>query len=125
MLVRCSLDQTIEEVEACFARVGYRALRSFDLQLARASMINRTACTCPHHGTDRCTCQYVVYLVYAEQPEPTTVVVHGYDGQSQITVEGAGSGWAQELLAQLEQVLSDLELPSAAGTRQSVAPEKR
>lgn len=115
MLVRCTLDQTIERVEACFAHEGYRALRSFDLQLARASMLDQGACACPHHGTGRCTCQYVVYLVYSEQPEPTTVVVHGHDDRSQIKVERGGSAWAHDLHARLEHFLTKLEPLPVAG----------
>jgi hypothetical protein len=63
------------------ASAGLLVVRSFDLQVARAT---HTHCTCPHHGTDRCNCQLVVLLVYEKDKQPVTLVAHGYDGETQL-----------------------------------------
>ncbi|HET6444261.1 MAG TPA: hypothetical protein VFI27_06735 [candidate division Zixibacteria bacterium] len=49
---------------------------SFDLRTARAA---HTGCSCPHHGTAACDCQMVVLLVYGMDASPATLVVHGRD----------------------------------------------
>lgn len=63
------------------ASAGLQVVRSFDLQVARAT---HTHCTCPHHGTDQCNCQLVVLLVYEKDKQPVTLVAHGYDGETQL-----------------------------------------
>lgn len=62
---------------------GFQVMRSFDLKVARAAHVG---CTCPHHGTDQCDCQMVVLLVYGQDETPVTLVIHGHDDQTQITL---------------------------------------
>ncbi len=57
--------------------------RSFDLQATRAVHVG---CSCPHHGTDQCTCQLIVLLVYERQNPPMTLVLEGRDGQTWVSV---------------------------------------
>ncbi len=64
-------------------RAGFEVRRSFDLQVARAAHLD---CSCPHHGSQRCDCQMVVFLVYAQQNPPATLVVHSRDGQTQFVL---------------------------------------
>ncbi|MCK4821454.1 hypothetical protein KA005_37155 [bacterium] len=59
---------------------------SFDLQVAKSTHIG---CTCPHHGTANCDCQIVVLLVYGEQDEPISLVVHSQDGNTHLSMTGA------------------------------------
>ncbi len=61
------------------SKASLRVMRSFDLRSARAV---HTGCTCPHHGTDQCTCQMVVLLVYGPSSAPVTLVAHGQDEQT-------------------------------------------
>jgi hypothetical protein len=52
---------------------------TFDLQEARHA---HTDCTCPHHGTEQCSCQLVVILVYGHGPRPATLIAHGHEGKT-------------------------------------------
>ncbi|MBC8335915.1 MAG: hypothetical protein ISR59_05430 [Anaerolineales bacterium] len=58
-------------------RAGYRVMRSFDLQRARAV---QTVGICPHHGNTECNCQMIVLLVYLQNGEPCTITAIGRDG---------------------------------------------
>jgi hypothetical protein len=69
--------------------------RSFDLQATRAV---HAGCSCPHHGTEKCTCQLIVLLVYERQNPPLTLVLEGRDGQT----------WVSLVLAPGEKVLPHL-----------------
>ncbi len=69
--------------------------RSFDLQATRAV---HAGCSCPHHGTKKCTCQLIVVLVYERQNPPLTLVLEGRDGQT----------WVSLVLAPGEKVLPHL-----------------
>jgi hypothetical protein len=60
-----------------------QVLRTFDLQLARLA---HTEYPCPLHGTQQCDCQMVVLLVYAEQYQPVSLVAHGYDGKTWLSL---------------------------------------
>ncbi len=57
--------------------------RSFDLQATRAV---HAGCSCPHHGTEKCTCQLIVLLVYERQNPPLTLVLEGRDGQTWVSL---------------------------------------
>ena len=72
--------------ELALAGCGGHALRSFDLQSARAS--SNGDCPCPHHHTTECTCQYVILIVYAAQaPLPRTVILHEFEGMTRVTLD--------------------------------------
>jgi len=58
---------------------GYQVERTFDLHAARTSQVD---CPCPYHGTNDCTCQMIVLLVHGQRAQPITLVVHGHDGQT-------------------------------------------
>jgi len=74
-----AIEQSIRQLN----RAGLQVLRSFDLKVARGAHVG---CTCPHHGTDQCDCQLVVLLVYQQDSPPATLVVHGYDRQTQVVL---------------------------------------
>jgi hypothetical protein len=76
---QAAIEQSIRQLDL----VGLQVVRSFDLKVARSAHVD---CTCPNHGTALCDCQLVVLLVYANQGVPATLVVHGYDGQTQIAL---------------------------------------
>jgi len=73
------VEQLLRQLELASLQI----VRSFDLKVARSAHVD---CTCPNHGTDLCDCQLVVLLVYANEGVPATLVVHGYDGQTQIAL---------------------------------------
>jgi hypothetical protein len=89
--------QTIERLEEFFRKEGFQIVRSFDLQSAREGLRDPASCPCPHHGTDRCSCQYLVYQLYGEDPKPITFVVHGHDSETYFSLFEGDDSRDQEL----------------------------
>ena len=83
------LDQTCDQVLAWvnqqLTSAGFRVVQTFDLQVARNA---HPDCPCPHHGRNDCNCQMVVLLVYGKQDDPATLVIHGQDGRSWVSLAG-------------------------------------
>jgi hypothetical protein len=82
-----ALNQNRDQVEAWvkekLTAAGFRVVPTFDLQVARHA---HPECPCPHHGTDECNCQLVVLMVYGRQEDPATLVLHGQDGKTWISL---------------------------------------
>jgi len=82
-----TLDQTCEQVKALvdeeLTNSGFRVVQTFDLHVARLA---HPDCTCPNHGTDDCNCQMVVLLVYKKKNDPATLVIHGQEGRSWLSL---------------------------------------
>src|SRR5512146_3259502 len=82
-----TLDRTCEQVDAWVCQsltdAGLRIVQTFDLQVARLA---HPDCPCPHHGTDECNCQMVILLVYRKQGVPATLVIHGQDDRSWVSL---------------------------------------
>ncbi|HEY4723410.1 MAG TPA: hypothetical protein VII92_16265, partial [Anaerolineae bacterium] len=74
-----SCEQTVGILMTTMAAHGYRLERSFDL---RNALHDHPDCTCPHHGTSQCTCQYVVLLAYdlKTTTPPVVLTAHERDG---------------------------------------------
>lgn len=83
-------ETAAQAIAAALTRCGYRVVRTFDLRSALAANADRNAsqweCDCLYQGTDRCTCQFVVLLVYGEASEPVVVTLHSYDSQSHLQI---------------------------------------
>lgn len=81
-----ALDQTCDQVDAWvrekLTEAGLHVVPTFDLQIARMA---HPDCPCPHHGTEGCSCQLVILLVYGKQEGPATLIIHGQDGKSWIS----------------------------------------
>lgn len=73
------LAKTIQQLNG----VGLQIEQTFDLQVARLPHIG---CQCPHHGTDQCNCQLVVLLVRGKCKAHITLVLHGSDGQTNLSI---------------------------------------
>jgi hypothetical protein len=84
---------------------GFRIEQSFDLRSALALIPN---CTCPHHGTALCDCQYSVMLVYGpDSSVPITLVTHGRDEQCWLALADPPDGRAASgLEAEIVQALA-------------------
>lgn len=101
------IDQTCDQVEV-WARqqltdAGFRVMQTFDLQVARLAHAD---CPCPHHGTDRCSCQMIVLLVYRNEDNPATLVIHSQDGRTWLSLAGpTGQRADQHLDASIRHVL--------------------
>lgn len=81
------LDQTCEQVQGWvhhqLENAGLLMVQTFDLKVARLA---HTDCPCPHHGTDDCNCQLVVLLIYQNKGDPVTLVIHGQDGRTWLSL---------------------------------------
>ena len=93
------LDQPCEQVltwaNQQLLGAGFRVVQTFNLQVARLAYPD---CPCPHHETSACTCQMVVLLIYGKQEDPATLVIHGQDGRSCVSLAGpAGKRLNQHL----------------------------
>ena len=76
-------DQVLAFVNQQLTGAGFRVVQTFDLQVAR---LTHADCICPHHGTARCNCQMIVLLVYGEHPDPATLVIHGQDAKTWLSL---------------------------------------
>lgn len=83
------LDQACNQVQAWVNQqltdAEFRVVQTFDLQVARLA---HSDCPCPHHGTKDCNCQMVVLLIYGKQEDPATLIIHGQDGRSWVSLAG-------------------------------------
>lgn len=82
-----TLNQTCEQVDMWarekLTQAGLRVVPTFDLQIARLA---HPDCSCPHHGTEQCSCQLVILLVYGKQEDPATLVIHGQDDKTWVSL---------------------------------------
>jgi len=82
-----TLEQTCEEtdrwVREKLTQAGLRVVPTFDLHIA---LMAHPECECPNHGTEQCSCQMVILLVYGKQDDPATLVIHGQDGKTWISM---------------------------------------
>lgn len=83
MEVEKNCNLVIEEIIQNLTQINLSVVESFDLQEARA---NHSQCACPHHGTDKCACQLAVLLVYGEDAEPASLMVHGNEERTEISI---------------------------------------
>ncbi len=75
----CGSEQAAQATIDRLTARGLYVVRSFDLHAATAGA---DACGCPHHGTDRCTCAYVVLLVYGAEGFPAVLTAHSRDDRT-------------------------------------------
>ncbi len=89
-------EAAAQMVIAALTRHGMRVMCTFDLRSALAGHTGREAgswnCNCPYHGTDRCTCQFIVLLVYGEAGAPVVVNAHSHDALTQVRIAHPASG---------------------------------
>ena len=95
---------TMQRLLAC----GFQVEQTFDLHAARMSQED---CRCPHHGTTNCSCQMIVLLVHGQETQPRTIVVHGHDGETCISLlDVAGHSNEERIIQVLLPVLEDSEI---------------
>ncbi len=98
-----SCDRVLPWVSQELTGAGFRLVQTFDLQVARLA---HPDCPCPHHGKDECNCQMVILLVYQKQGTPATLVIHGQDGRSWVSLASpTGKRANQHLEAAIRHVL--------------------
>ena len=81
--VNHSCDETLQWATEQLSQAGLRPVQTFDLHTARLALHD---CPCPNHGTEECDCQMVVMLVYGKVEEPVTLILHGNDGQTWLSL---------------------------------------
>ncbi len=107
-LVNQACDEIVPIIRRELGLAGFCVEQSFDLRSALALVPD---CTCPHHGTALCDCQYNVLLVYGQAKTPATLVVHGHDRQCWITLPDLPSGSAAPALeADIAQIVAVIQL---------------
>ena len=79
----CSCKETLDWLKKRLAAVPLRVMQTFDLHDARQAF---EGCACPHHGTAQCDCQMVILLVYDSAPEPATLILHGNEKKTWISL---------------------------------------
>ncbi len=98
-----SCSDALEWTQKQLTQVGLRPIQTFDLNTARAGAHD---CGCPHHGTEQCDCQMVVLLVYGNSMEPVTLILHGNNGQTWLSIVEASQSRADtRLTAVIHQAL--------------------
>jgi hypothetical protein len=114
-----SSEQVIAAITAVLAQHEYRVARSFDLR--SVPTYSAADCPCPHHGTEQCTCQYVVLLVYRPAAglleAPRVLTVHTYEQTTLVTLhsESAGEDEGRGMVA----ALFEAALPFAPGEQRA------
>lgn len=96
-------DQVVNLLTRSLAARGYDVHRSFDLQSARDSLKDPESCPCPHHGTAECTCQYVVLQVSVYEDEPVSLVIHGHDDVTRLSIDRFLQAEANQSIAAILQ----------------------
>ncbi len=98
-------NETFLWLNQSLSRKGLRVLRTFDLHDVRLA---HEECACPHHGTDHCDCQMVVLLIYGKSEEPVTLILHGNDGQTWLSIVNNSVKQAdQSVRLSIEQALDE------------------
>ena len=104
VILQADCEEAATQAVQLLSSAGLRVMRSFDLRSARA---DHAECTCPHHGTAQCTCQFIVFLVYGQSSAPVTLVAHGHDGQTWLSLVDTPQQPADmKLAARIAQALS-------------------
>ena len=81
--VKQPCEDTVRWAKKQLSQANLRAVQTFDLHAAWEGLQD---CSCPNHGSDECDCQMVVLLVYGKTNEPVTLILHGNDGQTWISL---------------------------------------
>lgn len=81
---RC--DHVVAGLTESLIAQGLQVHLSFDLQSARRELADPADCPCPYHGTADCSCQYIVMLVSREGVPPISIVAHGHEDLTHLSV---------------------------------------
>jgi hypothetical protein len=104
--LNCTGDEAVSRVKDILDETGLRVLVSFDSHHVRESV---SPAACPHHGTLNCDCQIVILLVYDEDGQPATLMAHGQDGETWISLATTpGQGPPARLEKKISKALSPL-----------------
>ena len=88
-----------------------RSVQTFDLHEARTGP---GGCTCPNHGTEECDCQMVVLLVYGDSSQPVTLILHGNDGETWLSIGNMPTTPSNDMLTQSIQQALEIQEPGSS-----------
>ena len=98
-----SCDESLVWLKRRLPVAGLHVVETFDLRAARLTLPD---CPCPHHGTNKCDCQMVVLLVYGSTAAPATLILHGTDGKTSLSLVSTPTQQPDPLLrSTIEQAL--------------------
>jgi hypothetical protein len=103
-----SNDEALQWTKKQLLQAGLRPIQTFDLHAARAGSHD---CPCPNHGTDECDCQMVILLVYGNANEPVTLILHGNDGKTWVSIADNPQQRANSKLLAVIQQAFDVKAP--------------
>lgn len=104
--VDSSCDQALQMTKNLLSQAGLSAVQTFNLNTARLAVHQ---CSCPNHGIDACDCQMIVLLVYGNLAEPATVILHGNDGKTWISIADTALQTVDiKLISKIRQALVSL-----------------
>jgi hypothetical protein len=96
-------DQAVTTVTSRLKQSGLGVVQSFNLRSACAAAPDRT---CPHHGKADCDCQLVVLMVLDRIEQPASLMLHTYNGQTQIGLAASpGHQPSERLKRRLRRIL--------------------
>lgn len=99
----------VENLTDSLTAQGFGVHLSFDLQSARRELADPDGCPCPYHGTADCSCQYIVLLVGREGLPPISIVAHGHEERTHLSVSPPAAVPADRItLDAVEAAVSDL-----------------
>lgn len=101
-------DEVLQWTKKQLLQAELRSIQTFDLRAARAGSHD---CPCPNHGTNQCDCQMVVLLVYGKTAEPVTLILHGNNGQTQLSIADDPRQQADAKLIMVIQQALELKAP--------------
>jgi hypothetical protein len=84
LLLDLNGDEAVKTISESLRSHGFYVLRSFDLRSALT--VTDVGCECPHHGTEKCDCQFVVLLIYGSAAEPITLTTHSHNNQTRVQI---------------------------------------
>lgn len=103
------VNNAVLRLTGLLSDAGFQVTRSFDLQDARAELLAPEECPCPNHGSVSCNCQYVVLLVNKPGEDPASLVIHGHDDRTLISLERREDRTLPEGLEQtIRRMVSDM-----------------
>ena len=103
LTLNCPCEEALPWSRQSLTQSGWRVLQTFDLHTARHGL---EECPCPHHGTSECDCQMFILLVYGEAIEPATLILHGNDGQTWISlIENPNQRTDRKMISGIQEAL--------------------
>ena len=107
-------SETVRWATARLTQAGLQVLQTFDSHSA-----DRTpaSCHCQHHGTDQCDCQMVILFVYGKGGQPISLMAHGYDGQTWLSMAETCQASNPALEAKIRKIIA-LSEPDSASTNE-------